>query len=118
MISYEHTLAVVPVRDIATARDWYTKLFGREPDNNPMPVLVEWQVTTDGWVQVSEDASRAGHGVANLAVADLEEAIGDLGRRGLSPGAIVDASKGVRLSELVDPDGNTITLIGGFRVDY
>jgi glyoxylase I family protein len=34
--------------------------------------------------------------------------------RGLAPGDIQTANKGVRLSALTDPDGNTITLIDGF----
>jgi glyoxylase I family protein len=38
--------------------------------------------------------------------------------RGLEPQEIVEANKGVRLSTITDPDGNTITFIGGFRVDY
>ena len=36
----------------------------------------------------------------------------------MEPGEVVDAAKGVRLSTIVDPDGNVIRLIGGFRVDY
>jgi glyoxylase I family protein len=38
--------------------------------------------------------------------------------RGLDPGEIVEANKGVRLSAITDPDGNTIRFIGGFRVEY
>lgn len=39
-----HVLAVVPVTDIEASRRWYTALFDRSADNNPMPSLVEWQV--------------------------------------------------------------------------
>lgn len=48
-----HVLAVVPVSDIAAARDWYERLLVREPDNRPMDVLVEWQLTDHGWLQVT-----------------------------------------------------------------
>jgi glyoxylase I family protein len=41
-----------------------------------------------------------------------------LKQRGLEPGAAIEANKGVRLSALVDPDGNKVWLIGGFRVQY
>jgi hypothetical protein len=44
--------------------------------------------------------------------------IDELQQRGLEPGEIVDANKGVRLSPLIDPDGNNVWLIGGFRVHY
>ena len=117
-MSIEHVLAVVPVSDIDAANAWYEKLFGRPADNNPMPVLVEWQVVPGGWVQVFIDEERAGSGLVNFAVDDLEAHIAGAGERGLEPGAIEDANKGVRLSTIVDPDGNTIRLIGGFRVDY
>ena len=64
MAHVDFVLAVVAVSDIEAGRAWYTKLFGREPDNNPMPNLVEWQVTDGGWVQVTEDPLRAGnHGL-------------------------------------------------------
>jgi len=69
-------------------------------------------------VQVFEDKEHAGSTQLNLAVDDLESHIHELRGRGLEPGDITDASKGVRLSRVTDPDGNVIGLIGGFRVDY
>lgn len=117
-MSIEHLLAVVPVSDLEVANAWFEKLFGRSADNNPMPVLVEWQVIAGGWVQVFVDAERAGTGLLNFAVDDLEAHVAEAGRRGLKPGAIEDVNKGVRLATLADPDGNVIRLIGGFRVEY
>jgi glyoxylase I family protein len=117
-MTIEHVLAVVPVTDLDRSRRWYEKLLGRAPDNKPMPTLVEWQVVPGGWVQVFDDEQRAGSTVVNVAVRDLDAHIEDLRRRGLEPGEIIEANKGVRLSALTDPDGNTVTLIGGFRVRY
>jgi glyoxylase I family protein len=117
-MSIEHVLAVVPVSDIDTANTWYEALFGRPADNNPMPVLVEWQVVDGGWVQVFLDTDRAGSGLLNLAVDDLEKHVTEARNRGLEPGDIDDVNKGVRLSTIADPDGNMIRLIGGFRVSY
>ncbi|NAZ87750.1 VOC family protein [Kineococcus sp. T90] len=114
----EHVLAVVPVREVASAQDWYARLFGREPDNRPMATLAEWRVTTAGWVQVFQDAGRAGTGLLNLAVADLDAAVAELRGRGLTPGPVRGASRGVRLVALEDPDGNRLSLVGGFRVEY
>lgn len=114
----EHVLAVVPVSDIDAARRFYATLFGRDADNNPMPTLVEWQVVPRGWVQVFLDGDRAGTGLLNLAVDDLEEHRTQLRAQGVEAGPVTDAAKGVRLSELRDPDGNTLRLIGGFRVEY
>ncbi|MDT5019054.1 MAG: hypothetical protein QOD39_5214 [Mycobacterium sp.] len=117
-MTVDHLLAVVPVSDLQNSEGWYTTLFGRAADNNPMPTLAEWQVLAGGWVQVYVDTERAGSGLLNFAVDDLENHIAELQQRGMSPGDIVDANKGVRLSTLTDPDGNVITLIGGFRVTY
>ncbi|HEY1839097.1 MAG TPA: VOC family protein [Mycobacterium sp.] len=117
-MSIAHLLAVVPVTDLERSRRWYETLFGREPDNNPMPNLVEWQAVPGGWVQVFIDDQHAGSTVVNFAVQDLDAHIDELKQRGLAPGEIVDANKGVRLSALSDPDGNKIWFIGGFRVHY
>ncbi|QWF84925.1 VOC family protein [Amycolatopsis sp. CA-230715] len=118
MAHVEHVLAVVAVRDIEASRAWYSRLFGRGPDNNPMPSLVEWQVTDGGWVQVTEDARRAGHGMLNLAVSDIEEGVRELREMGLETGDLVDVNKGVRLCPITDPDDNRIHLIGDFREKY
>ena len=117
-MSIEHVLAVVPVSDLDRSRAWYQSLFGRPADNNPMPNLVEWQVIPGAWVQVYIDAERAGSTLVNFAVDDLDDHIDQLKRRGLEPGEITDANKGVRLSMITDPDNNTIRLVGGFRVRY
>lgn len=117
-MSIAHVLGVIPVSDIARSTQWYTSLFGRPEDNNPMPSLVEWQVLPGAWVQVFHDDQRAGSTQLNLAVDDLDGHVAELRSRGLEPSDISDAAKGVRLSRVSDPDGNVIGLIGGFRVDY
>ncbi|WP_037182314.1 VOC family protein [Rhodococcoides fascians] len=117
-MAIEHVLAVVPVTDIDAAESWYSSFFGAPATNNPMPTLVEWKVTDVGWVQVTVDDVRAGTGLLNFGIDDLDAHRAELALRGIDAGDVVDANKGVRLSTVLDPDGNTITLIGGFRVDY
>lgn len=117
-MSITHVLAVVPVSDIDRSEQWYASLFGRAADNNPMPSLVEWQVLPGAWVQVFRDPDRAGKGLLNFAVDDLENHLAEIGGRGVETDEIVDANKGVRTSTVTDPDGNAIAFIGGFRVDY
>lgn len=118
MAHVDHVLAVIAVSDIEAGRSWYMKLFGREPDNNPMPNLIEWRVTESGWVQVTEDADRAGHGMLNLAVSDLAEGVREVRELGVDTGEIIDANKGVQLCPITDPDNNLIHLVGNFRVKY
>ena len=118
-MSIDHVLAVVPVADFEAAHAWYERLFGGPADNLPMEGrLVEWQVTDSGWVQVTRDADRAGSAEVNFAVDDLDQHLADVSGRGLAPGAIETVDKGVQLSAISDPDGNTITFTGDFRVLY
>ena len=118
-MSIDHVLAVVPVADFEAAHAWYERFFGRPADNLPMEGhLVEWRVTDSGWVHVTFDAGRAGSALLNFAVDDLNQHIADLAGRGLVPGAIETVNKGVQLSAITDPDGNTITFIGNFRIKY
>lgn len=117
-MAIDHVLAVIPVADIDTARGWYERLFGGAPDNRPMDGLAEWRVTDTGWVQVWEDAARAGTALLNFGVDDLAAHLDGLTSRGLALGEVQTVSKGVQLSTVTDPDGNTITFIGNFRVDY
>ena len=118
-MSIDHVLAVVPVADFEAAHAWYERLFGRPTDNLPVAGrLVEWRVTDSGWVQVTRDAGRAGSALLNFAVDDLERHVAEVTGRGLSPAAIETVDKGVQLSAIRDPDGNTLTFIGDFRVRY
>ncbi len=80
----KHVLAVVPVSDIDRSEQWYASLFGRPADNNPMPTLVEWQVLPGAWVQVFSDPERAGRGLLNFAVDDLEKHLAEIGARGIA----------------------------------
>jgi glyoxylase I family protein len=115
----EHVLAVVPVANFDVAHAWYARLFGRPADNQPMEGrLVEWRLTATGWAQVAFDADRAGSALVNFAVDDLDRHIADISRRGLVPEATETVNKGVQLSAIRDPDGNRITFIGNFRIDY
>lgn len=118
-MAIDHVLAVVPVSDFDTAHEWYGRLVGRQADNLPMDGrLAEWRLTKSGWVQITTAGVRAGSAFVNLAVDDLESHVVELAQRGLEPGVIESVNKGVSLCPLRDPDGNTITFIGNFRVDY
>lgn len=118
-MSIDHVLAVVPVNDFDAAHAWYELLFGRPADNLPMEgQLVEWRVTDSGWAQVTRDADRAGSALLNFAVDDLDQRVAEIAGRGLAPGEIETVNKGVQLSAIRDPEGNTITFIGNFRVEY
>lgn len=114
----DHVLAVLPVSDIAVAREWFVRLIGREPDNNPMDSLIEWQLADHGWIQITSGAGQPGTAMLNLAVDDLAAALREAGNRGIVPGERQQVNKGVEICPVTDPDGNVITLVGNFRVQY
>lgn len=117
-MTIEHVLAVIPVRDLPSAVLWYEQLFGRPADDRPMDGLAEWQVIPTGWVQVTADQGRAGTALLNLAVDNLSAHLHALTDRGLTAGPVESASNGVQLAAVLDPDGNRLTLIGGFRTTH
>ena len=118
-MAIQHVLAVVAVSDVDRSVEWYRTLFDTPPTNVPMPgSLAEWRLTDSGWVQVFQDAERAGRSFANVAVDELDHHVEALRERGIEAGEVVDADKGVRLCSVQDPDGNTITFIGNFRTTY
>ena len=118
-MSVEHTLAVVAVSDFDASHDWYQRFFDTRATNVPMPGnLAEWRTTDTGWIQMFHSPDHAGHSLANLAVTDIDLYIAAIRDRGIETGDVVDVNKGVRVCSVVDPDGNTITIIGSFRERY
>ena len=69
-------------------------------------------------VQVHVDADRAGRSLLNLAVDDLPAHLAELRARDLVADDPQTVTKGVQLASVTDPDGNVVTLIGDFRVEY
>lgn len=105
------TLPVLPVRDIEAAAQWYEKLLGRPADARPMPSLAEWAITDTSTLQVFGDPANAGHACVNFDVESVDAAEAELRGRAVVPGEVIEASSGVRILPVPDPDGNTIHLL-------
>lgn len=110
-MSIDKLLAVVSVTEHERAMAWYERFFGRPADATPMPGLADWHVTDTAWVQVYRDPERSGRAVVNFAVDELDGHTAELAARGISVRDAGGTSQGGRLGEVVDPDGNVITLI-------
>jgi predicted enzyme related to lactoylglutathione lyase len=106
-MSIKNALASLAVKDLGAAAEWYEDLFGRPADSRPMPEVAEWKFERGGWLQVYQNAERAGLGSVTLAVTSLEEQVADLRERDLDPGAPM-ISKQARVVMIKDPDGNSI----------
>lgn len=103
--------AGVPVDGFASALEWYTQLFGRGPDVVAHETEVMWRVADGGWLYVVHDPDRAGGALVSIAVDNLDSALGDLERRGLSAGPVERIGEAGRKATLHDPDGNAVSLL-------
>jgi predicted enzyme related to lactoylglutathione lyase len=99
------------VSDLDRSVAFYSRLFGRAPDQEPMDRLREWHFAGAGAIQVYEEAERAGRSGATLHVADLDAELASLDEASIDHEPIVDATF-VRVVQLTDPDGNRVVLTG------
>jgi glyoxylase I family protein len=101
VMSVDQLLAVVPVSRLPAGRDRYSALFGRAPDNDPMPSV---GVAGDR-AGLCSGVRRTGPGrlgSAQFRRGRLDAHNAKLRRRGLQAEPVVDADNGVRLSTLTD----------------
>ena len=93
------------VRDFATSRAWYGRLFGREPSFLATETEAVWELAANRWLYIKQDLTRAGHGEVTIFPADLGAA---LGASGHEPDRREDYPGGIRKVVFRDPDGNEI----------
>jgi predicted enzyme related to lactoylglutathione lyase len=101
----------VPVTDLSAAMGWYERLFGRAADIVPNESEVMWCIAENGWLYVIEDLERAGRTVVAISVSDLDGFVADLATRGISAGPIEAVGDAGRKANVVDSDGNVVSLI-------
>lgn len=95
--------------DLVSAEDWYTKLFGREPNNRPMDTLVQWELFDQAGVGISTDVEIASKGAIFLIVDDVATERLRLQSLGIMLGHDIEGDYST-LAQMRDPDGNLITL--------
>jgi predicted enzyme related to lactoylglutathione lyase len=100
----------VPVRDLASGRDFFERIFGRAADVEVAVDEVMWRVAETAWLYVVVDAARAGNGLVALSVADLDATLAELSRRGISP-THLEAVGGGHKATVHDADGNSVAII-------
>jgi catechol 2,3-dioxygenase-like lactoylglutathione lyase family enzyme len=110
-VSLNDISAVVATRDYATARSWYSRILGRDPDLEPVAGVAEWQITATAWLQLIEDADRAGKSAVRLGVSDLASQIAELKDAGIATGEPVVIADMVTVVDIADPDGNEVSFV-------
>jgi catechol 2,3-dioxygenase-like lactoylglutathione lyase family enzyme len=102
-----HLFAGVPVSDLDTSIDWYTRFFGRPPDMRAGEEIL-WEIDEHATLFIEPNAARAGAGRNTRAGAGLDELVARLAAQRIQHGPIETYSNGVRHVQVPDPDGNTI----------
>jgi predicted enzyme related to lactoylglutathione lyase len=110
-VNINSVIAVVPVKDQATAVDWYKKLLERDADIVPTEGVAEWQLADNAWLQVTADPGRAGSTTVIIGVNDLDAQLDSCSKAKVTLGDIIEYPDIVRMAEAVDPDGNKIAFV-------
>jgi catechol 2,3-dioxygenase-like lactoylglutathione lyase family enzyme len=104
--------SVVCVRDRAASQKWFEVFFGRPADE----VIGEeylWQVGANAWVVIDDRymrAARVGGAMITLGVTDLNDILARLAAHGIEHEPVETYGNGVRHVEVLDPDGNSLSL--------
>jgi predicted enzyme related to lactoylglutathione lyase len=106
-MSVTRLLAQMTVGDLDRAVDWYSRLFGRGPDERPMDGLVEWHLTDSFGIQVWSEPGRAGASTMILDESELDARLAQLDEAGIAYDGPQDVTAS-RIVQLSDPDGNRI----------
>jgi hypothetical protein len=110
-----HLFAGMRVRDFASARTWYERLFG-EPTFFPHATEAVWTLADGRSVYVVQTDQGAGNGVVTIFVDDLDAQVAEIAARGLEPDEHLTFANGVRKAIYRDPDGNEVG-VGGAPVN-
>ncbi|PRX59889.1 putative enzyme related to lactoylglutathione lyase [Nonomuraea fuscirosea] len=106
--------SVVCVRDRAVSLKWYEVFFGRPADE----VIGEeylWRVGENAYLVIDDRdvrAARVGGTMITFGVTDLDEILARLAAHGIEHEPVETYSNGVRHVEVLDPDGNSMSLAG------
>lgn len=106
----DYVYAAVFVSDMDASEAFYSKVFGRVPDDRPIPTLIQWRsVGGNARIQLFHDPGKSGNSQMTLVVSDLEGTQDALGQAGIGASETVTGNFG-KISSIKDPDGNVVVL--------
>jgi len=111
-MTVQNALAGVAVTDLKASKAWYEKLFGRQPDTNPMSELFEWKFPTGGWLQLFENRNLAGSSSVTLVENDFKKRVSELKSARYDIKKLVESEK-INVAIIEDPDGNQVVFAQG-----
>jgi predicted enzyme related to lactoylglutathione lyase len=104
--------SVMCVTDLAQSLAWYEAFFGRPADE----VVGEehlWHVGENAYVVLDARevrSARVGGAMVTLGVTDLDDFLARFAARGITHEPVETYGNGVRHVEVLDPDGNSLSL--------
>jgi catechol 2,3-dioxygenase-like lactoylglutathione lyase family enzyme len=104
--------SVVCVRDRVTSQKWFEVFFGR-PADEVIGDEYLWQVGENAWVVIDDRdmrAARVGGAMITFGVTDLDDILARLAKHGIEHEPVETYGNGVRHVEVLDPDGNSLSL--------
>lgn len=106
-IDVRETIVAIAVNDIDSSREWYNRLFGKEPDLEPFPGNVEYKIG-GAWVQIEKDEVKPSSWNLQLEVRDLSRERERLRSSGIEATEIKTVPDVISFFDLTDPDGNAM----------
>jgi predicted enzyme related to lactoylglutathione lyase len=106
-IDVKETIVVIAVSDLSKSREWYSRLFGKEPDLEPFPGNVEFKLG-GAWVQISHGEVHDSSWSLQLEVRNISRERERLQDAGIMAGEIKTVPDVISYFDLKDPDGNTM----------
>jgi hypothetical protein len=100
--------AGIRVRDYATARVWYARVLGADPDFCPNDTEAVWKLDDHRFLYIQEDLDRPGHALHTILVDDLDARVAAIAALGPTPVLREEYPNGARKVVYRDADGNEV----------
>src|ERR1700722_861866 len=104
--------SVMCARERAASQKWFEAFFGR-PADEVIGDEYLWQVGENAWVVIDDRdmrAARVGGTMITFGVTDLDDIVARLAKHGIEHEPVETYGNGVRHVEVLDPDGNSLSL--------
>jgi hypothetical protein len=109
-MTVKNASAGIVVSDLGVSRNWYQKLFGREPHTNPTDEPFQWVFPTGEWIRLFASRSLAGSSSVTLVEDDLGKRLTDLRAARYDIKKLVDSDR-IKVAIIEDPDGNEVAFV-------
>ncbi len=106
-VGVRETITVITVSDHAKSQEWYSRLFGKDPDLEPFPGNAEYKIG-GAWVQISKGDVNPSSWRFEIEVYDLQRERERLRKAGISATEIQTSPGVISWFDLRDPDGNNM----------